>query len=182
MMSLTGNVRSTAAAGTALLSVGLAASGYSAAYDALPQALGGMALVVIGATLIALSFIRTWMTDTSAERKDLADARRDADAERRKHFAAQAAFECERTRHNRGIAAERARVAATLAAEREAMRAQFEEERLQLQTEAFQTGVEMERAGALKPDAPTPANLIPFPHQQTQPERGRSREHGVVGP
>lgn len=181
-MSLTNGMRTTAAAGIALLAGGLAAGGYGAAHSDLPRSLGGTCLIVTALTLIALVVIRTWIADASNERRELADARREADTERRKHFASQAALECEMTRLHRDMAVERARIAATLLAEREVMRAKFEGERLQVATEAFRTGVEMERAGMLKPDTPVPANLIPFPQQHPQPEQERSREHGVVRP
>lgn len=182
-MSLTGNTR-TAVAGAVLLAGGMTVCGYGAARGDLPAALGGTCLVVIAVTLLALAVIRTWITDAASERRELASARREADADRRKHFAGQAALECEMTRLNRDMAAERARIAATLIAEREAMRAELEERRLQITTEAFRTGVEMERAGMLRPDAPLPPNLIQFPRQKAepQPEREHSRGHGVVGP
>ncbi|MFI1732671.1 hypothetical protein ACH40E_26380 [Streptomyces acidicola] len=92
--------------------------------------------------------------------------------------------EGETTRLNRDMAAERARIAATLLAEREAMTAEFEENRLQVATEAFRTGVQMETAGMLKPDVSAPpANLIEFPGREGHvPGRARSREHGFVGP
>lgn len=183
-MSPTGKTRTTAAAGAALLTGGLAVCGYGAIRSDLPPALGGTCLVVTALTLIALAIIRTWTRDAAAERRELAEARHEAEAERRKHFAGQAALECEMTRLNRDMAAERARIAATLIAEREAMRAELEERRLQITTEAFRTGVEMERAGMLRPDAPLPPNLIQFPRQKAehQPEREHSRDHGVVRP
>lgn len=181
-MRLTGGTRATTTAGGALLTGGLAWVGYATVRSDLPRSLGGTCLVVVALFLIALALIHTWARDTSAERRELAEARREADAERRKHFAAQAALECEMTRLNRDMTVERARIAATLLAERDATRAALEEERLQIATDAFRTGVEMERAGMLKPDVPLPANLIPFPGQGRAPERERSREHGVVGP
>jgi hypothetical protein len=183
-MRLTGGTRTTTAAGGALLTGGLAGVGYGTLRSDLPRSLGGTCLVLIALFLIALALIHAWTTNVGAERRELAEARREADTARRKYFAAEAALESEMTRHNRDMAAERARVAAQLLAERTAMRAALEEERLQITTEAFRTGVEMERSGAFKPDVALPANLIPFPkqHPQDEGQRERTREHGVVGP
>jgi hypothetical protein len=181
-MRFTGGTKTTTAVGAALLAVGLPTVGYGVLRGDLPTSLGGTCLVATALVLIALALIRAWITNVAAERRELAEARREADAERRKHFAGQAALECEMTRLNRDMAAERARITHMLITERAAARAALEEERLQITTEAFRTGVEMERAGMLKPDAPLPANLIPFPGQGRAPERERSREHGVVGP
>lgn len=181
-MSLTNSVWIRTAAGTILLTAGLTASAHGALTEDVPRSLGGVCLTTTALTLIALARIRSWVFSTNNEREQLAEARREAEAERRRFFAAQAALEGETTRLTRDVSVERARIAATLATEREAMRAEFEKNRLQVATEAFRSGVEMERAGLLKPDAPTPqANLIPFPGARA-PERERSREHGVVGP
>lgn len=181
-MSLTGGMRTTTAAGIALLAAGMTVSAHAAFRGDTPRSLGGLCLVVAALTLIALALAHSWVSDTTTERQELAEARRQAESERRRFFAAQAALEGEMTRLNRDMAADRARIAATLLAEREAMQAEFEEDRLQVSTEAFRSGVEMERAGLLKPDATlSAANLIPFPGARA-PEQERSREHGVVGP
>jgi hypothetical protein len=180
-MSLTGNTRATVAAGTALLAGGLAFSGHGLIRSHATCSMAGIAIVVTALTLIALAVIRKWIGDARDERRDLATARREADAEQRKYFALQAALEGETTRLRRDMALEQAQNAAALIAEREAMQAQLEEQRLQIATEAFRTGVEMERAGMLKPDAPAiPANLIQFPKRT--PDHERSRGHEVVGP
>lgn len=183
-MDLTNSMRTTAAAGAVLLTGGLLISVRGVMRSDVPCSLGGTSLIVAALTLIALAVIRTWIGDARDERRELADARREAESEQRRYFALQAALNGEATRLNRDMAMERARVAATLIAEREAMSREFEERRLDEQKEAFRAGVEMERAGMLKPDAPAPANLIQFPRQEpaSASERERSREHGVVGP
>lgn len=180
-MNLTGNMRTTAGAGTALLAGGLLVSARGVMRSDVPCSLGGTSLIVAALTLIALAAIRTWISDTRDERRELADSRRQADAEQRRYFALQAALNGEMTRLNRDMALERARIAAKLIAEREAMRREFEERRLDEQKEAFQAGIDMERAWRMvKPETPVPANLIQFPQQQ--PDQERSREHGVVRP
>lgn len=180
-MSFTGNTRATAAAGTALLAGGLAFSGHGVLHGHASCSTAGIAIVVTALTLIVLTVIRKWIGDAREERRDLATSRREADAEQRKYFALEAALEGETTRLRRDMALEQAQNAATLAVEREAMNAQLEEQRLQIATEAFRTGVEMERAGMLKPDAPAiPANLIQFPKRA--PGREQPRGHEVVVP
>lgn len=159
-------------------------SAHGAFTDDTPRSIGGVVLTITALTLIVLFFVRVWVVNTDTEREQLAQARHDAEAERRRHFAMQAALEGEMTRLTRDMREERARLAKTLLIEREALAAEFEKNRLQIATQAFQAGVEMERAGLLEPDAPTPqpANLIQFPEQSRAPERERSREHGSVGP
>lgn len=173
-------------AGVPLLAAGLVLCVSGAIRGSLPHSLGGTSLTMVALTLIALALIRSWVIDTRHEREDLAAARRDAEAQERKFFALQAAQESEMARFNRDMNVERARITKMLFVEREAMQAQFDEERLQLSKDAFRMGVEMERSGALKPDkAAAPDNLIPFPEQGVsaqQSEHQRSREHEVVGP
>lgn len=183
-MSLTVSTRTTITTGITLLAGGLAAGTSGAIRGETAHSIGGACLTTIALTLIALTAIRTWIINTRHEREDLAIARREAEAQERKYFALQAALESEMGRLNRDMNAERARIAQTLIVEREAMENEFERRRLEVTKEAFREGVYMERAGLLKPDAPTPANLIQFPGQQDgdAPERERSREHGVVGP
>lgn len=180
-MSLTVSTRATAGVGAALLAGGLAFSGHGLIRSHPSCTVAGVPIVVTALTIIALTVIRKWIGDTREERRDLAAARREADAEQRKYFALQAALEGETTRLRRDMALEQAQNAATLTAEREAMNDQLEEQRLQIATEAFRTGVQMERAGMLKPDAPTaPANLIPFPKRAA--DREQPRGHEVVVP
>jgi hypothetical protein len=141
-------------------------------------------MVFTGLTIMAVVIVQAGITDTREQRRELAQARKDADDEKMRFFALEAALESEATRMHRDLNAEQARIAATLAVERKAMQAEFEARRLEEAKEAFLTGVEMERSGALKPDAAVPANLIQFPKQlpDAAPQQERTREHGVVGP
>lgn len=146
--------------------------------------IGGTCLVMAALTLIVLTVIRRWVVDTREERRTLATATQQAQAEQTRYIAVQAALESERGRLTRDAAADRAHTAARLAAERKAMESEFEEQRARLAAESFRTGVEMERSGALKPQPHATGNLIRFPRQQPDqaPERERSRGHNVVGP
>lgn len=187
-MEITASSKAAMATAAGILVSGFAVIIRSASGDNVAGSIGGACLVMSSLTIIALLFVRHWVIGTSEERRILAACQRQAQEEKQRYFAAQAALENEMGRLTRDMAAERAANRAALAEERRRMRAQFEEERNQLAADAFRTGVEMERSGALKKTTPTQAaNLIPFPKQerqralQDQPHE-RSREHGVVGP
>lgn len=184
-MSPTVNTRTTTAAGVTLVVAGLALCADGVIRDKGTDALAGAALTFTALTVVALSLIHRWMTDTRAERCRLARDEERALEERATFFALKAHNEAEMTRMHRDVIAERARNAAALAAERAEMYAQVEKDRLQIETRAFQTGVLFERAGMLEPEAaPKATNLIPFPKPApaAEPQQERSREHGVVGP
>ena len=155
----------------------------SASTDNVAGSIGGACLVMAGLTLIILIFVRRWVCETGAERQSLGHAQRDAQDERSRYIALKAALEGEHARLTRDMAAERAGVAATLRAERAKMTAEYRENRAKELSEAFQTGVEMERAGMLKRRQLQRGNLLKFPGPQAEmPDQARSREHGVVGP
>ncbi|MFF0141086.1 hypothetical protein ACFYRN_32045 [Streptomyces sp. NPDC005227] len=187
-MSFNGGQRTTIAAGVGLLAGGVAMGIHSVYRDDTEGALLATTVALIGLTVVRLVCARAWIRDTRDERRELALARHDADGDKMRYFALRAALESEATRTHRDLAAERSRNAAALVVERKAMRDEFEARRLEEAQEAFQTGVEMERSGALRPDAPIPANIITFPKQtpahEPAEERSheRSREHGVVSP
>jgi hypothetical protein len=181
-MDLTGGTRNTAAAGATLTLGGVAAILHGIIRNNPTHSMGGGFLALTGLTVIALVVIHQWVTDTTDERRALAAAQREAQARKDTYLAAQAALENEQVRLNRDMAAERAGIAVRFRADREAMAADFEERRASLIAETMQATVLMMRDGKLAPQPS--AKLIPFPHQQAerQPERERSREHGVVGP
>lgn len=185
-MGLTANSKMGVAAAVGILIVGFAVIIRSTMQDHVAGSIAGACLVMSGLTITVLVLCRHWIMDTRDERRVLAAAQRQADGERTRYIAVQAAFENEQVRLKRDMAAERARMAATLAAERKAMAAEFAETRATEMSDAFRAGAEMERAGMLKPArATTPGNLIQFPGQgqpAREPQRERSREHGVVGP
>ena len=151
----------------------------------LDNAVGGTCLTLVAVTTIALACVRRWIVDTREERRILAAAQREAERERSRYFAAQAALENEQGRLNRDMAAERQRIAAQLVKEREAMRIEFEEKRADLIAETMEATVRMFHAGKFAPETAATGQLIHFPKQDPAAqatERARSREHGVVGP
>lgn len=178
-MKFTGGTRTTVTISATALMAGLLACLYGIARNAIPHSLAGLGLIVSSSTAIALAVLRAWILDTRDERRNLAAVQRQAEDRKAMYLAAQAGLENEMGRQARDMAAQRAANAASLVKERELLRIAFEAERLQQSQKAFLLGVQMERSGALKPNEPLPANLIPFPNQQ--PEHARARE-GVVRP
>jgi hypothetical protein len=184
-MDLTARTKAAVATAVGILITGFAIIIRSAEDDNVAGSIGGACLVMVGLSLTILIFVRSWVSNTSDERRILGAAQREAQAERSRYFAAKAALEGEHGRLLRDMAAERAGIAATLKAERAKMAAEFKENRAKELTEAFQTGVEMERAGMLKRKPAPRGNLLTFPKKQPgipEQERSRAREHGVVGP
>ncbi|MFJ8995543.1 hypothetical protein ACIRQH_34705 [Streptomyces sp. NPDC102279] len=159
-------------------------SAHGAIRDSGARAAAGAALAITALFAVLVSLAHRWMTDTRAEHGNLARARERTEEERATYIALKAANEAEAMRMQRDFAAERAQNAAALAAERVAMYAKLEEERLQIEGKGFQTGVLFERAGMLEPEPPKRTNLIPFPAPApgADPQPERTREHGVVGP
>jgi len=146
-------------------------------------------------TAIGLAAVKRWVTDTREEQRRLAQATREAYDERATYFASRAALENELQRHMRDAAADRARAAAALIAEREAMEAaliaereameaEFAEKRTSLICEAIETYVQMGRSGDLDRQPPR-GRVIEFPTQQpvqAATELERPRGHNVAGP
>ncbi|WP_159027860.1 hypothetical protein [Streptomyces pactum] len=155
-----------------------------ASHNNVAGSIGGACLVMVGLSLVILILVRIWICNTNEERRILAAAQREAQSERTRYIAAQAAHTNELGRNRREMAVERARLAATLRAERAKMQAEFDNTRAKELSEAFQTGAEMERAGVFKKrQQPVRGNLLTFPKKQpAAPEAERSREHGVGGP
>ncbi|MEV6119874.1 hypothetical protein AB0M23_05010 [Streptomyces sp. NPDC052077] len=146
----------------------------------LAWSLGGACLTMPVLTLIALVAVRRWIVDTRDERRVLAAAQRQAEVERTRYIAAQAALENEQGRVRRDVAAERSALAAQTSAERAAMEAEFEEKRAALICKTMEATVRMFHEGKFAPQPSATTNLIPFPDKPVTRERPRG--HGVVGP
>lgn len=186
-MEFTATCKAASIIAAVILISGFAAIIRSTSHDDVAGSIGGACLVMVALTITICVLVRHWIVNTNTERTGLAAATREAQAQRAFYQAAQCALENEQGRLNRDMAIERAKIAKTLITERAKMTAEFNEERALLAADAFRTGVEMERAGALKRAPQPPANLIPFPKQEkpqqaSAPQHERSREHGVVGP
>ncbi|MEV0114622.1 hypothetical protein AB0H77_15420 [Streptomyces sp. NPDC050844] len=137
--------------------------------------LAGACLGMMVCAGVGFVSIRRWTTDTRVERARLADAVRDAESERTRYIAAQAAMEMERQRVARDAAADHARTAAILTAERAAMADQFEEQRAQLVSETLEVAFKLARSNTgEETHEHERARVINFPQQQA--ERARSRD------
>ncbi|GAB2731409.1 hypothetical protein [Streptomyces bullii] len=187
-MGLTSGSRATIVAAAAATLGGLPVLIYGIWSNDTARSLGGACLIMSGLVLVALVLIRRWIVDTSEERRALAAALRDAQAEKARYFAAQAALENEQGRLNRDMNVERMRIAKQLLTEREAMRVEFEEQRAALIAETMEAAFLMMRNRKSPSEPPAQCNLIQFPEKlpaqerSAAPERERSRGHGVVGP
>jgi hypothetical protein len=154
----------------------------------LPASIAGLSLTLTALTTVALILLKGWITDTREERSHLAAAQCEAQAEKSRYIALQAALEAEQGRRAQDRAAERRADQQRLKVERDAMERQFEEQRATVIAETMEATFLMIRDNKFAPDEPTRSKVIQFPtdlpHQQPQhrPERERSREHGVVGP
>nr|WSS66787.1 hypothetical protein OG284_36815 [Streptomyces sp. NBC_01177] len=173
-----------AAAGAALVtSAGLSTVVFGIITENLERTVGGAIFTMTALTLIALVLIRRWITRADTERSRLGDAVRDADTERMRYLAAQAALEVERGRLRRDIAGEHKRLTATLEAERTAMRAHFEEQRAHVICETIEATVGLVRDGLLNPTTHQYGQIIGFPspaHHRAaeEPARGRGATRG----
>lgn len=181
-VELTNGTKVMATTATAAMAAGLAAVLQGSLRGDLARALGGTCLTLVALTVIALILIRRWIVDTSEERRLLAASQRQAQAERYKYFACQAAMEVEQGRLARDRAIEQRADAARLQVEREAMAAEFENKRADLIVETMRATFQMIYSRKFAPDQTPMGSLIEFPKQHPQQERSRSREHGVVRP
>ncbi|MFI0268625.1 hypothetical protein [Streptomyces luteogriseus] len=188
-MDLTSGSRATNAAAAVAMLGGLPALLYGVLHDDTARCVGGACLIMTGLILSSLVAIRRWIVDTSAERRALADAQRQAAEAHHRYIALQAALENEQARLNRDMAGERQRIAAQLIAEREAMRDEFDDQKAALIAETMETTFLMIKGGKFAPEeTPQRGNLIQFPKElpaqghPASPERERSRSHEVGHP
>lgn len=183
-MGLTNGARVTAGTAATILTIGVSVVLYSTLHNDPSRVLLGTCITLSALTVIALILIRHWIGDTSEERRLLAASQREAQAERSRYFAAQAALEVEQGRLTVDRSTQLRADTKRLQVEREKMTADFEERRAALVSETIEEVVSMIVNGKLAPESPTENKVIQFPHQHShpQPERARSREHGVVSP
>lgn len=183
-MGLRGGTKATTTAAAGATLAGLAVILHGIAYDNLAHSIGGLGITTAGLTAYALTLIRQWVTDTTAERNNLATAQRVAEEERSRAFAEQAAMEGERSRLYKDLEAARAADEERLAVERAAMVQEFEDARAELSIDAMSILASWFVDGKVCPPEHKSGTLIPFPDQQSAatPHRERSREHGAARP
>jgi hypothetical protein len=191
-MGVAEGLRATAVAAAVMMLGGLSVLLHGVTYNSPARAIGGGCLSIVALMLVSMILLRRWITDTSNERRALGDAQRRAALQHDRYLAAEVALEAERGRLRRDMDAERVQLTARLEAEREALEAEFEERKATLIAETMEATVLMFRNGKFAPEQPARTNLIRFPKQAAEQspasaqaqggQRGRSREHGVVGP
>lgn len=164
------------------MTLGMGVVLYGVAVNDLSRSLGGACLTMTALTLIALISIRRWITNTADERRRLADATREADAERMRCTAVRAALELERQRVERDAEAAAEHMAARLAAERAAMWDQFEADRAALICESLDTAMRLVLSGKLDGSAGTTGRgtVIGFPMPVHQRASDSSRDRGAT--
>lgn len=185
-MGLTSGTRVTAGSATAVAAGGLTAVLYGALHNDPSRTVAGTCITLTALVVLSLLLIRHWIVDTSEERRLLAAAQRQAQAERSSYLAAQAALTAEQGRLTTDRATERRAEAVRLQAERQVLAKEFEEKRADLIAETIEGFWRMVTSGEMAAPARQQSKVIPFPkpHQQPQhrPEPTRPREHGVVSP
>lgn len=183
-MDLTSGTRATMMAAAVVMLGGLGFTLHGVWRDHPDCSLAGVVLCMIALTVIILTVIHHWITDTRAERAALAAAQREAQEETARCFAERAALQNERLRLYRALAADRAADRERLDAERAAMEAEFEQARAEISAEAMRIFASWYVDGKVCPPERKSGSIIRFPDQMRErvPTRERSREHGVVGP
>ncbi|MEV8477838.1 hypothetical protein [Streptomyces sp. NPDC051173] len=167
--------RTTATAATTVLAIGITVVLVGVLTSDPARAAGGACLTITALTLIALRLIRTWITDTAAERSRIQDAIRAADIERMRYLAAQSALGVERDRMRRDAEEATRHSSKQIKAEHARLREQFEEERAALISETFEAAFSMLTTGRLMDSlAHTHGRaIIPFP---IEPARTHGRD------
>ena len=178
-MSRESNARITTATTAATTLGGLAAVLYGVTQADTARSIG---LTMTGLIAVALVLIHRWIADTSDERHRLAASQYEAQQERSRYVALQAALANEQGRLHHDLATERLNLETTLATEREAMEAEFEAQRGNLVEQAMDTAVLLLRAQKSAPDATVQGKVIHFPGQEQSESRERVRGHNAVGP
>jgi len=143
------------AAGSATLLTG-AASGSPG------TAIVGAAVLIVSSMATSVHLVLDRLTDTSAERRALRD-------EHAAYVAAQVSIQRDREDVRRALADGTARTNELLATERAAMRAQFEQERFEIQAAAYSMAIEHMHNGLLSNHVTRDANVLPFPTRSAQP-------------
>lgn len=168
------------AAAAAALAVGVAVAVSGAWRGHPPVTVTGLCLTVVSLTLITLNTVKSWITDTSAERARLLAAVRQNDQTRGQYIAAQSTLASERERMRRDAEYEAAACATLLANERLKLQDEFEDQRAELICQTFEAAFQMIQNGILTAPRRGSRAVIPFPSPAPQPDGQAAR--GVSHP
>ncbi|MFI8278571.1 hypothetical protein ACIGBH_27595 [Streptomyces sp. NPDC085929] len=169
------------------ISTGIVA--YGIVDSSIPASVGGGLAGIVAAAMMALAKSRIWAVNTSAERRQLEDARQQVNDERTRYVAASAAQRAEHQRCLRDLEGDRAHLKAQAKAAQAAMERRFEDQRERLIVESMETGVRLYLAGLLNAPEQTPGDVVPFRTRQRgerttahpadqAPQAARDREVG----
>lgn len=145
------------------------------------RAAGGSAVTVTALMMFALPCIRRWILEAGDLRGVALEQISEAQKEKARALAAQAALEVERNRMRRDAAYQTQRSEAAITAEKQRLQSQFDEDRTEIMCKAYEAGVRHTLDGLL--DAPAPArgrSVVPFPSPASRSER--LPERGVSHP
>ncbi|MGW6912490.1 hypothetical protein ACWGB8_01510 [Kitasatospora sp. NPDC054939] len=159
--------RTTAALAGIALPTGIAITGVAAIRHDPLTALIGLTLVVIGLAAAVTHTVCAAVTNTELERRQLHEAKQRADSLYMRSIAARAIVDADAERLCREAAALEARIAQRLAAEREALQAEFEASRTAVKQEGYFIGLAHGQRtiadAAAGPHTGRMATVIPLP-------------------
>lgn len=171
--------RTTATASGAVITAGLAVVLWGVWRNDPARAAGGACLTITALTLVTLVLVKGWVTDTTAERRRLAEAAKQYDDEHSRYIAAQAALEVERDRMRRDVEYATERAAAQLVAERAKLQSEFDSERNALICATFESAFEILKGGLPAEATTRGRSVIPFPEQHPAAAEARARGRDV---
>lgn len=160
-----------------LFSSGIVA--YGIVEHSIEATVGGGFAALAAAAMLTLAKVRAWTVDTSAERRQLEDAKRQAHDTHTRYVAAEGALSEEHRRRVRDLEAERMICRQQLEAAKAALEAKYQDRREVLILESMQTAIKLHLDGLLNaPPANPEAKIMPFPTQgMAQPTRERTTAH-----
>ncbi|MFJ3173752.1 hypothetical protein ACIPJK_23635 [Streptomyces roseus] len=164
--STTTRARMAAAASGAVMAISAGITAYGIVDSSTPAAVGGGLAGLVAAVMMALAKSRAWAINTDAERRHLADARREAENEQTRYVALTVAAAAEHRRCLRDLEGDRAQLKAQTQAAAAAMEQRFEDQREQLIIESMETGIQLYLAGLLNAPEQTPGDVVPFRTRQ----------------
>lgn len=181
-MKSTARTRGAAATAAVGVAAGIVVAIWGVAGEQPVRSVSGGCLAIISLTICIANCVRIWVSNTTAERILLGQATRDADAERARYIAAQAALELERKRVQRDGERTSARLAAQLAAEREALHRDIEEQRAKIICETLVTTVGLMHDGMMEDSPSEHGKIIGFPTQEQRARQAEGTSSSVPSP
>ncbi|WKD36565.1 hypothetical protein [Streptomyces xanthophaeus] len=151
---------------------------YGIVEHSMEASVGGGLAGLAASAMLTLAKVRAWTVDTTEERRQLEEAKRQAHDTHTRYVAAEGALEGEHRRRVRDLEGERAALLRQVEAAKADLDDRYEAQREALIIESMQTGIKLYLAGLLNAPATAPeAKIMPFPGQQQQAARARATGH-----